>query len=74
MPSSIRDTVPGAEEPASGASHRLEVTRLEGSREPPIPGADAACLEVSGRTQASPSCPVHTQITKTGLETAGLDT
>lgn len=72
LPSSVRDTVPRSEERASRGSRRLEVTRLEGSQELPGPRADATCLEGVSEANLTVLCPVHTQIMKTGLETAGL--
>lgn len=75
VPSSIRDAVPGAEEPSSQGKPQVrghQSGRLTGAACPRgrrrLPGG------VSGRTQAWPTCPVHTQIMKTGLETAGLGT
>lgn len=75
LPLSIRDAVPGAEERASRGKPQVRghpSGRLTGAACPwgrcRLPGG------VSGRTQTSPSCPVHTQIMKTGLETAGLGT
>uniref|UniRef100_A0A8C2S8Z6 Guanylyl cyclase domain containing 1 n=1 Tax=Capra hircus TaxID=9925 RepID=A0A8C2S8Z6_CAPHI len=60
-----------SEERASRGSHRLEVTRLEGSQELPGPGADTTCLEGVSEANLTVLCPVHAQIMKTGLETAG---
>ena len=71
LPSSITYTVPRSEERASRGSHRLEVTRLEGSQELPGPGADTTCLEGVSEANLTVLCPVHAQIMKTGLETAG---
>lgn len=63
---------PGRRSEPLGESCRLEVTRLEGSQELPGPGANATHLERVSEANLSLMCPVHTQIIKMGLETAGL--
>lgn len=65
---------PGRRSEPLGASRRLEGTRLEGSQELPGRGAAATRLERVSEANLTLLCPVHTQIIKTGLETAGLVT